>query len=117
MTPSYRTIVKRQAPDPKSPSGFGLDLLDPMSSSLSTPTIIDDIIYLSKDGGEAHDDAGQGRLDVLICVSDELLDAREKLRHDHLLLHPLVQVQTEVLHLVSSCSPDLRLTILHRVTH
>ena len=88
-----------------------------MSSSLSTPTIINDIHYLSKDGGEAHDDAGQGRLYVLVCVSDELLDAGKQLRHDHLLLHPLVQVQTEVLHLVSCRSSDLRLAVLQRLCH
>ena len=33
-----------------------------------------DGVVLAEDRGEAHDDTGQGRLDVLVAVSDELLE-------------------------------------------
>ena len=69
-------------------------------------------VVLAEDGRETHDDTGQGGLDVLVPVSDQLLDAGQQLSHDHLLLHALVQVQAEVLHLVSSGSSHFGLAVL-----
>ena len=39
-------------------------------------------VVLSKNGAEAHDDGSQSRLDVLISIRDEFLNARENLVHD-----------------------------------
>ena len=71
-----------------------------------------DGVVLAQDRREAHDDTGQSGLDVLIAVSDEFLDAGEELSHDDLLLHALVQVQAEVLHLVGGGRPHLGLAVL-----
>ena len=51
---------------------------------------------------------------MLIGISHQLLDTGQQLVHDHLLLHALVQVQTEVLHFVSRGSAHLSLAILQQ---
>ena len=58
-----------------------------------------DGVFLAEDGREAHDDGSEGRLDVLIGVVDQLLDARQAVVHDQTLAVRRVQRLTEFLYL------------------
>ena len=58
-----------------------------------------DGVDLAEDGREAHDDGSEGRLDVLVGVVHQLLDARQAVVHDETLAVRRVQRLTEFLYL------------------
>ena len=74
------------------------------------PVRFDSLVF-AEDGRESHDDGGEGRLDVLVGVGDELLDARQDAGHDHLLLVVSGQVLAEL------CSEITHITSLAATTH
>ena len=60
-----------------------------------------DGVFLAEDGREAHDDGSEGRLDVLIGVVDQLLDARQTVVHDQTFPVGRVQRLAKLFHLGS----------------
>ncbi len=58
-----------------------------------------DGVRLANDRGEAHDDGGEGRLDVLVRIGDQVLHAGQQLGHDQALAAVSGQGLAEILHL------------------
>lgn len=64
--------------------------------------------------GQAHNDAGESSFDMLVRIGDELLDVRQDAGHDQTLAISRVEGLTEILHLISSCSPDFGFRIFQK---
>lgn len=67
---------------------------------------------LAEYGTQAHNDTGEGGLDVLIRIGDELLDKRQYVGHDDGLLVERIEILAEVADLVGGGGSHLGLRVL-----
>ncbi len=74
-----------------------------------------EVLVLSDEGREAHDDGGERGLDVRVRVGDELLHTRQNVLHHQLLALVGRQTPAELLELRRRCRAHFRLHVLQQV--